>query len=190
MNRIVFILGLGLVACGPQDTDLDTPKGDKVVTFGDCSAEVGEWETMTDIETLNVTGEMNSDDPFIARVIHTQEEMTAFEAETGWVVAEVDLGFYSVMLSSVHVSSTCGMSEPVVTVWVDVPEINGSEGTDEVGHIRMNFDISDSSGNCDEVCDMTWTEIVAIKVPGPHTDPFNKEYSICVTRTDTCSDAS
>ena len=101
-------------------------------------------------------------------------------------VEGADFTLNSVMIAAAGASSTCGLSDAKMEVLFLTPDVNGSGGGISQGGIHMNFDVTDPSGACEAVCDMTEYTIRAISVPGPHTDPYEKEYSMCVKLHNTC----
>jgi hypothetical protein len=185
------LISVFALACAGTSTDTDntqdTDGNPQVVMEGDCEKDLSEWTTEGDYQEMSVTGDGYLLTPLTTHILHSQEDLDAFTAEYEINIEGADFALHSILVAAGGASSTCGMSDPSMDVWFLLPDMNGSSGPDSRGGIHLNFEMTDYSGTCDSVCDMTWSQVKAIAVSGPHTDPFEKDYSVCAKLLNTCS---
>jgi len=180
MRQFIFPLSLLLLGCQTEEPTDETGQDpqDITLTAGHCDTDPEEFSPEGDYDTLTVSGEVFLLHDVVAEVFHTQAELDAFSAEHAVTIEGVDFSSQAVMLASAGASSTCGFSEPTVTIGF------GASGTSTSGSIHMQFDVTDYSGTCDAVCDMSWTELKAIAVPAKTV--AEATYSVCTTLLQTC----
>ena len=186
--RLSLLLGafaLGCNASTTDDTDTDEPVGD-VVQSGDCDVAAPDWRAVTNFRTLSVQGEGYLLDETFARVIASSEVLAELQETYEMVIEPVDFSEEVILVASVGASSTCGFSDEELLVLSNIDAQDGPSNPNEPVGIHMSLSATDTTGACDEVCDMSWADIRAIAVTGPmNSGPV--DYTVCAQLAKTCN---
>ena len=182
MTLLLGALALGCNTATDDDTDPAGP-GDDLVQSGDCDQDVTGWSTEGNHRSLSVQGDGFFLGSTAAHVIQSDEELASFKEDYDIAIEAVDFAEETILVAAVGASSTCGFSDEESSVHFYVPG-----EPDGVAKIHMSLSATDSSGTCDAVCDMSWSDIRAIAVSSPNLDPGPLEYSVCAQLLKTCAD--
>ena len=177
----MLCLGVLALACTNEPGD-DNPglPGDEFVTSGDCEMDLEGWSTEGSYRSLAVQGDAFLLGSTSAHVIESQEALDAFTSENELTIEAVDFSEEAILVAAVGASSTCGMSDEELVVYFKSTDVDNAS-------IHMSLSATDTSGTCDVVCDMSWSDIRAIAVSSANLNPEPIAYSVCAELRKTCT---
>ena len=141
-----------------------------VYELGDCHTE-SELKSADSIsfDELPTTGFAWDASP---AVIKSQSELDAWHADHEMVIdaSGIDFSSQSILFSQVNLGSTCGADDPVI----HVVKINQAP--------HLSLELTNPSGACEVVCDMTWTDYKVVAVDKIPSHPA----TVCARQIETC----
>lgn len=164
---------LWFMACGGDTEGPNPPGGKNAVQQGSCDVNTDTWDVLDAVQTVAVRGEVWPIEAVQTGILTTEEEEQTFEAETGLVFDPVDYGENTVLFATAGTSSTCGFTGPD---W-QVHTVDGAA--------HLEFSATDTTGDCMEVCDMEWRELLAVVIPHERV-PQTSTFTACATLFNEC----
>ena len=163
-----------LMACTGDTEGPNPPAGENAVQEGSCDVPTDSWDVLEAVQTLAVRGDAWPLEAVQTRVLTTEAEEQMFETETGLVFDPVDYEENTVLFATAGASSTCGFLGPD---W-QVRTTNGAA--------HLEFSATDTTGDCMEVCDMEWRELLAVVIPHERVPP-SSTFTACATLFNECN---